>query len=274
MVSSRVPTHRCSLAIAGLPLTIESSNTALIDALRVQYAAFFVEETAPAFTLQVQIESYPDNHATERPFEFRSSVLRFTAPYYSGAIDVTQPRARLLATTKHSAEDADYGVRAAYALLVFQAGGLLFHAAGIAHRTRGYLFYGHSGSGKTTVARNSSNDRVLNDDLVVLFPRREQWIIHATPFSNPTQFNPSGPHQVALSKMFRLVQDRQVYLEQMEHSQHAAEVIASTPIIPADPGRSLQLIDRAARLAREVPAYRLHFLPDDSFWSAIDASES
>lgn len=266
-------THRCSLTIAGLPLAVEASDSVLIDELRVHYAAFLTEKATPLLTLRVHAQPRPDNHATERPFAFHAGMLQFTASHYTGTIDVTQPQAHLSIKTTYSFEDVDYGVRAAYALLAFQAGGLLFHAAGVMHRARGYLFYGHSGSGKTTVARHSPGDFVLNDDLVALLPERERWIIHATPFSNPTQFNPSGPHQVELSRMFCLVQDRRVYLEPMEQSHQAASMISNIPIVPADPDRSLQLIDRVARLARMVPAYQLHFLPDDSFWRAIDASE-
>ena len=69
-------------------------------------------------------------------------------------------------------EEVEYFLRVIYALLVFQAGGLLFHAAGIVRDGQCYLFFGHSGSGKTTVARLSSTDLVLNDDLVVLIPRQ------------------------------------------------------------------------------------------------------
>jgi hypothetical protein len=107
-------------------------------------------------------------------------------------------RAHLSVVAPHPFEPIDYFVRAALALLAFEAGGLLFHAAGLAWRGNGYAFFGNSGSGKTTVARVSSHAQILNDDLVVLLPDAVRWNIHATPFSNPTQVTPAGPQFVPL----------------------------------------------------------------------------
>ena len=58
-------------------------------------------------------------------------------------------------------------LRVTYALLLIRHGGFLFHSAGMIRNGCGYLFYGHSGSGKTTVSRLSQNHvTLLSDDLV------------------------------------------------------------------------------------------------------------
>jgi hypothetical protein len=92
----------------------------------------------------------------------------------------------------------------------------------------------------------------------------------ATPFSNPTQVQPTGSHQVPLTALYRLVQDRRVFLEPLDPALALAEVVASSPIVCTDPDRAAALLDRAAQLTRAVPMQRLHFLPDDSFWNLID----
>jgi hypothetical protein len=58
----------------------------------------------------------------------------------------------------------------------------------------------------------------------------------------------------------------------MPASQAVAEVIVSVPIVPLDPARNAELLDRAYRLVQSVPVHRLHFLPDDSFWQLLDQS--
>ena len=93
--------------------------------------------------------------------------------------------------------------------------------------------------------------------------RANRWQMVATPFSNPTRVQPTGSHQVPLTALYRLVQDRRVFLEPLDPALALAEVIASSPIVSADPDRAAALLDRAAQLTRAVPVQRLHFLPDD-----------
>jgi hypothetical protein len=61
-----------------------------------------------------------------------------------------------------------------------------------------------------------------------------------------------------------------VYREALNRPQALAEMISNVPVIPADPGRSNDLLVRCARLLAAVPAYNLHFLPEPSFWEVID----
>jgi hypothetical protein len=133
------------------------------------------------------------------------------------------------------------------------------------------VFFGHSGSGKTTVARLSSDAVVLNDDLLLLMPseHRQGWTVYSTPFWNPTQVSPAGSLSAPLADMFRLVQDQTVYQEEMEPGQALAELVTSVPVIPADPTRLVSLLERGNRLVSSVPIFKLHFLPDASFWDVI-----
>ncbi|HEY4720916.1 MAG TPA: hypothetical protein VII92_03660 [Anaerolineae bacterium] len=275
----------CTLSIAGIGLTLLSADAALIEQLRRNYHAFLADGPArlvakvqtdqlPGATDQLPADATRLPEAAALPITiFRAGVLHFTRPGSTGFIDLDRDTGELSITSTQPFEDADYFVRAAYALLAFRAGGLLFHAAGIARHGRGYLFFGKSGSGKTTISRltrgSPSHSIILNDDLVLLLPHGGAWQLYATPFSNPTQFAPSGPHDVKLSQMYRLVQSRRVFIEAMPRSQAIAEIVASAPIVSTDPGRAIALLSRAEQLEQAVPVRRLHFLPDDSFWQVI-----
>ncbi len=258
-----------TLAIADLPLTI-SADAALIAALVKRYAAFLQPDRPSTFLAQIERAGHTPRATEDRPLVFRLDGAHFTAPDYSGHIDLAQQQATLTLNSATPVEDADYFIRTIYALRLFEAGGLLFHAAGLVHHARGYLFFGHSGSGKTTVSRLSPEALVLNDDLVALMPRDGQWHMHATPFSNPTQHTPAGPGSAIVSGAYRLIQDRRVYVEDLPFAIAVAEIVASSPVVCADPARTLDLLTRARQLHTAVPVRHLHFLPDDSFWNVVE----
>lgn len=260
-------THSVTISIGGLAIGVSVSDAALADRVQARYRAFSIDHPAPFVT---SVQARPSaTTLTEYPIEFHAGVLRFTHSHCHGYIDVAGQRAELTTTTAQPLNDVEYFLRAAVAVLAFDSGGLMLHAAGLDYAGRGYAFFGHSGSGKTTVSRVSKQARVLNDDLVVLRPADTGWTMHATPFSNPTQFAPTGPHAVPLSRLLRLVQARQVRLETLPTALAVAEVIASIPIVPLDPDRRAALLARLEQLIRQVPTSRLHFLPDDSFWPSV-----
>jgi hypothetical protein len=261
--------HRCDLAIAGLGVRLVCNDPALAAALRGRYHAFPLHES-PLVSAVITVNGAARAAPLHDPaLDFYGDVARFSTPTYTGWIDAEAGRADLTLSSAYLLEDVEYFVRVIYALLAFRAGGLLFHAAGIVRDNRGYLFCGASGSGKTTVARLSPTDHVLNDDLVILLPDHERWTAYATPFWNPTQVQPDGNQHAPVAALLRLVQSPAVALEPMGAGQALAEVIANVPVLPANPAFGMALLLRGQHLLRTVPAYRLHFLPDPSFWPLV-----
>jgi hypothetical protein len=262
-----------SLAIAGLRVELRCNHQGLADQLQGRYRQYLAPGT-PQLTADVHWSGHAhDGSLADASMTFADDTLHLTAPGYDGEVDVKQGRAWLQLSSLQPLEDVDYFLRLVYALLAFRADGFLFHAAGIVRRGRGYLFFGHSGSGKTTVAQLSPEYLVLNDDLVLLMPEEQRWMVHATPFSNLSQARPTSPQNAPLAAMFRLVQDQELYLEEMGPGQALAELVANVPVIPADLVCSQKLLELGQRLLRSVPVYRLHFLPDASFWNVVESRE-
>ncbi|MBV9791680.1 MAG: hypothetical protein JOZ51_26015 [Chloroflexi bacterium] len=260
----------CGLSIAGLGITLHCNDPALAAALRQRYRDFPLE-TEPLLVARIMLAGSERTAPLYDPaLSFHDGLIRFTTPSYFGTIDAQAGRAELTISSTYPLEDIEYFVRVIYALLAFRAGGLLLHGAGIARTGRGYLFCGYSGSGKTTVARLSPDDQVLNDDLVVALPDGDRWLLYATPFWNPTQVRPGGIKCAPLTALLRLVQNTTVFLEPMGAGQALAEIIANAPVLPADPTLSAALLLRGQQILRAVPAYRLHFLPDPSFWPLVE----
>jgi len=269
-MDSSLTSTTLTIAIADRALTVHS-DSALVAALANRYAAFLQPDRSPALIARLTRTGRTPRASDDRPLVFRTDGAHFTAPDYAGHIDLAAQRAALTLDSATPVEDADYFIRTLYALLLFEAGGLLFHAAGLVRHERGYLFFGHSGSGKTTVSRLSPEAVVLNDDLVALLPHDGQWHMHSTPFSNPTQHAPaSGPRSAVICGAYRLVQDRRVYAQDLPPALAVAEIVASSPVVCADPARTLDLLTRARQLHTAFPIKHLHFFPDNSFWKVVD----
>lgn len=165
-------------------------------------------------------------------------------------------------------------VRIAYALLFIRHGGFLFHSAGMIRNGHGLLFYGHSGSGKSTVSHLSQRRAtLLSDDLVAVRPRNDVWHVHGTPFWGDLDDLAKTAASAPLRGLFGLVKDTQVRLERLSAAQRAlavAEVVSSVPVTSQDPDLSRRLVDLCADVVVQVPVYRLHFRRDDAFWNVLD----
>lgn len=254
------------LDVAGIRVGVHCGTESLIDRLASRFRGF-IGETGDC-TLDVQIhldlESAPHTHISPE-FSFEDGRVFFDLPGYVGFID-PERAAVLRIASQTPANGVEYFLRVVYALLAFRADGLMVHGAGIVRAGRAYLFFGHSGSGKTTVARNSPEGLVLNDDLVILMPEENAWRAYGTPFSNPTQNAPSA-ESAPLAALLRLVQHPRVYAAPLTGAQAVAELLASVPILNGLPGPPL---DRCQDILRQVPAYHLYLLPDDSFWPVVE----
>ena len=194
------------ISIAGLDICLQCDYPALVHELQYRYQDFWNESGDNLLSLEVHI------NGEERisPLLTTGIVLTdngavFSAPGYKGFINVDNRNGELNLSSKYPAEDTDYFIRVAFSLLAFQAGGIMLHAAGIARDGIGYVFIGHSGTGKTTISRLSRNCTVLNDDLIIILPCGDDWRMFGTPFWNFSQVKPSNSN-VLLSALFCLEQ--------------------------------------------------------------------
>jgi len=250
-------------------LQVACERADLIDHFLERYAGFLTDHEA-----QMDIVVKPIRYGTPsglldiKPI-FSDRVVKIDAPGYQGMVDLEQGISEIRLPAQRLAEDAEYFIRMVAAVVVYHTGGLMVHAAGIANGDQLYMFFGHSGSGKTTVSRNSPGKLVLNDDLLVLQREGNNWRVYSTPFWNPTQVKPlnlSGK----LHALYKLVQDGQVSLEPVSPGMALAEFLTNIPVMNGDPGRSQELIERCLAVINSVPVYHLHFLPDESFWSVLN----
>jgi len=256
-----------SLVIAGLGITIEGVEAHMLQALSERYGGYLWEELFP-HRLRV-VQSSTD--CVDQPESMRFDDWKFSisSQRLQGHIDLQQNRSELVLFRKSGVIEFDYFTRIVFSCLAVQAGGALIHAAAAVRHGGALVFFGPSGSGKSTVASLAGDYLVLNDDLVALLPSDKCWTVFSTPYWNQYRGKNDRPRWAPLVGLFRLVQDRRVFLEVVSSGEALAELLACVPVIGQSALLSAQLLTICANVLDQIPFYRLHFLPDDSFWNII-----
>lgn len=265
------------LVIAGWRLHLLCAPDALAQAAATRYGAFLAEADAPPDLIVEAVaapKGEPAGSLLAAALTWDGTDYRLDAPAASGTImpDAEQGvlRATLCIDGGEPLSQLEYFLRSACALLAFREGGLLLHAAGLLAAGQAHLFTGASGSGKTTVVALSPHAAALSDDLVLLRPGAAGWTAHSTPFWNPgTASRAAGAASGPIAGIYRLVQDREVYLGALSPAAAAAELVANCPVINGRPELLPALLARCRGLAAATPVRRLHFRKDADFWKLL-----
>lgn len=268
MIKLEDSASRLLITIGHISTQLICDYPAVIADLKNRYTGYTnVRMNDPNFTVKIEVREIMEIDKRDEIY-VRDGTFYITSKTQEGEINLEGCTGFISVSHRHILEGVDYYLRVLYALLVFRASGILFHAAGISYEGRGYAFFGHSGSGKTTISRSSRGKRVLNDDLVMLIKENGTWKVHSTPFWNELKLKPE-PASAQLVGLFLLVKGHQVHIEKINRGVAIAEMISCMPVISVDPPNIQKLIPLVSELLDIVPVFQLHFLPDDSYWDVI-----
>ena len=156
-------------------------------------------------------------------------------------------------------------LRNLYSVLIVKNGGLLLHACGIVKFKKAYIFFGSSGSGKTTVAELSKGCKIISDDLVGIKYTGSSYKVFAIPIQK-CQYKNSKNYPII--GLFKLVKDKKVYLKKLSITQALADIL--TTLNFSDNGITKELLNRYYELLMKVPCYELHFKKNNKFWRCIN----
>lgn len=138
--------------------------------------------------------------------------------------------------------------------------GLLFHGCAVMNVDRGYLFLGHSGQGKSTMARLWQDQGIiLHDDHIVLRKIKDCFLAFATPWYRQDVGTSEG---VTVNKIFFLHHG----LKNRAYRQNKSQALFSLlqysylPVWRRD-GME-QVVEFCRQLAREIPCFLLDFVPN------------
>ena len=256
-----------TIMIAGLALELHTADSRLAAHIRQYYAPFISVEPA-ARCLELSLSAAAGRHP-DPVLRWQPDGLYFAPPGFTATIPADLRAAHAVLHPDLAAVQLEYLLRVIYALLLLNHGGALFHAAGVVAAGRAWVFFGHSGSGKTTVTRLLAVYPCLNDDLIALVPTPAGWLAHATPFWNPTSRRALVAPPAPLGGLFRLVQAPAVAVRPLSPALALAEWLASVPVVATAPQHAARVLAIGQLLLQTTNCYRLEFLPDASFWPAV-----
>jgi hypothetical protein len=152
----------------------------------------------------------------------------------------------------------------------------IVHSSAVLKNRKVYIFFGPPESGKSTIANNSKQFKVLHDDMNIVTISGGSVSVEGVPFNpNHLEFARS---RGTLSMICSLHKNNSVKLEKGAPGEFAEkllpEVILPLSVSSEDRKEAFQyLLSCVKTLVKMIPFYHLYFKKDDSFWQEIDKVE-
>ncbi len=261
---------KLNISIANAVLNLECTDEAFLrELLQERYAAFVASGAEPDIHIILQPKSSPPTRTRMESVKVRQAEGGWRFVYDTFVADVTPAVDEAEVACLRSPYAVDSFLRTLMALYLPHHGGVMLHASAVRHEGQGYVFAGRSGTGKSTVARLLANiAEVLSDELVAVRQMPEGWQVFGTPFWG--DFARAGANLSApLQGIYLLQHARQHRLEKLSRRDALTAILQCSLQFAEGAQVAEWMLNVDSALARDVPVYRLHFLPDMGFWEVV-----
>jgi hypothetical protein len=238
-----------------------------------RYAAFIAPSESAALSIRIRTEPGPeyiplDISPTWQILTFEhAGLIQFKSYFEDGWVDRRRGQGELVLRPQGDPENY---LRVLFAWMCLEQQGLLLHASGVISNGNGHVFFGASGSGKTTVARLSLDRTVLSDDLVIIKKKGPVFRLYGVPFRGDFPEAPRHNASADLRGLYALVKDSQHYVSPLQLQEAVARLTACVPFVMAQPAAAQRASEICFELATQVQVQSLHFRTDPGFWEVID----
>lgn len=258
-----------SLQLAGLRTAILTRDSEVAELVKGRYRGF-LSEGAPDWRMKIEVgPTGPVPFADSVVVRRNGGAARFVVQRqdFVGTLDLKE-RTGQLALAEPDEISLDCFLRVAYSLALVDACGLLVHAASLMRDGKAYLFCGRSGSGKTTVARLSSEATLLSDEISMVRTHEGHARCYGTPFWG--ELARGGENRSApLVGIYFLRQATRHAVEVLKPRQALQQLLPNVLFFAREAQLTAHVLNIAADLVAAVPCFDLAFLPDPGFWRVI-----
>ena len=273
-----------TVAVGGITVRFEGLSDVLLAASLDRYEPFLSEEpplhTVRVFTglpryLDPAGDSFMRLEESEHP-QGRVFVSYEFAAFRPNGDGPGLLRVSLGLPVSYSIVALENYLRWTVADFALDRDGFVLHSAGLVLNGKAYLFFGHSGAGKSTVTAISVEGLdalALSDDLVLLTRDGVQFVASTTPFQGtmPQKVKERGVYPLAA--IFHLKQASEVSVTSLSPALAVGMVLSCCPFVANAARRTTRLIPLVEDLCRRVPVKELLFRKDPSFWDVIAGTE-
>jgi len=236
--------------------------------------ALFLSDREPQIHLDVQLsDDIPKEFYPWPKITFKGNLITIKDDCLSGTLDWSKKTGKVNLNPVNPLYPLGIFLRNLYIyLLVLEDKGVALHAVGILKDEEVYVFIGPSGAGKSTVAGLSYEKIVLSDDLLLIKKVDGKFKVWPTPNWDDKQMGLPQNKPYPINSIYKLIQDKQVYLEKFSHALALADIFTLLHV-PIEQISFDGLLATFAELTNSVSYYGLHFLPEPSFWNCIEELE-
>jgi len=266
------------ISLGGIPIRIQSDNKLLVDLAQYGFRGFLLPTGRPVITVSVLIDDTRDMNAYSYGKPHHTSVVSDSGKFfakgstYSGMFDILS----LEGEVRQSVAIAPLYLFLRFILSVYLPfkGGFVLHSNSILKGGKCFLFSGKPQSGKSTVARLSSNYEILSDDFSIVRKMGGFFRAFGSPFWGHVEARGENIKNAlgcaSIAGIYFLSKDTNVYAEKLGRKESVFKIIENMAILSKDRDANARLLSLADEFACAVNCGILHFKLDNSFWRCID----
>lgn len=264
-----------NLKIGGIGLSVNAVRDGLFDAALTKYKDFLTPEKFSETVDFYDVQTLPDPEKIIQAFDtykeiYTTSSHRSLNVYrwdFFGIIDIGARTGKFI-LFNNTFMTYESIIRIFYSLLAVENNGFLIHSSSLVHKNKGYVFFGISGSGKSTVVKLSGSDECLTDELTLIKKGDKGYITAGTPFHGEL---PIYQNKMAdLANLFFLKKSESTFFRKMSRSEIYPILLRNVLFFSDDWELRQKIFSTVIDLANEVGIYEMNFEKNNKFWRIID----